>query len=95
MADLRSIFTRGRNRDSVLFTRDDVQRNPQGYMRLLDQCGLLRPITSPEQQAIHNWGVNLLENAGMNADNREHLIQALVSAILKADMPQEFDNERR
>lgn len=87
---MASVFMRGRNRDSVLFTRDDVQRNPEAYMRLLDQCGLLKPVENEQQMAIHNFAVNLLENAGMNQDNRERLIHALVSAILQADMPQEF-----
>ena len=81
------------SRDSVLFTRDAFQRNPDGYVWLLDDCGLLKRIENDDQRAIHNWGVNLLENAGAGMPlNRYGVLHAILNTILAGDIP---DEDRR
>lgn len=80
----------GRSRLNVLVTRKDFETNQDAFVRILDQCGLLRPIRSAEQQTLHNFGISLLENAGgLQGAGRVRLLMGMVRQILAGDIPEE------
>jgi len=56
-------------RRSELLYRNVFLENENGRLvlnSLLQQCGLLRMIGSEEQRILHNWGVYLLANLGLD-----------------------------
>ena len=54
---------------ATLMYRNVFLENPNGRLvlnSLLQSCGLLRVIENDEQRILHNWGVYLLANLGLD-----------------------------